>query len=50
MADGTLPDFQNFSKETEKKRRKRKAKYKREANEAKRMKLSGDDSSETHLS
>lgn len=46
IAGGTLPDFPKFSQETDKKRRKRKATYEREAKEAKKMKMDREDSSE----
>ena len=45
IADGALPDFETFSAEPEKKRRKRKAKYRREASEAKKMKMDSEDPS-----
>lgn len=44
--DGTLPDFPKFSQETDKKKRKRKAMYNREAKEAKKMKMDRENSSE----
>lgn len=47
ITEGALPDFDNFSAEPEKKKRKRSARFKQEAKEAKKIKLdNSEDSSE----
>ena len=50
VAEGLLPDFTTFSKESETKKRKRKKYYEQEAEGAKRMRLEeGSDSSEERV-
>ena len=46
VGEGVLPDFPGFSKESEKKKRKRNKMYEREASEAKRMRVEDGESSE----